>query len=113
MSRKLAISAFVAMLGATPYASAAPLSVQDTNAFTVCMRRSQADFHNDPTCADFMTKMKISESEMNRMKTCRAQQWDRMVSDSGCKPLVEKYPDMMLLPNGSLLSPGGTDVNAH
>ena len=83
-------------------------SVQDTNALTSCMRLTHAAFKQDDACQGYMQKRSISNDEMDLIKSCRAK---HMVKADECMPLVQKYPDIMLRPDGSIISPFATDVN--
>ncbi len=109
MRKNLVMASALALVLGTGFTySASAMSVYDSNALTSCMRLTHAAFKQDAACQSYMQKRNISNDEMDMMKTCKAQ---HIVKTDRCMPLVEKYSDIMLAPDGSLLSPFATDVN--
>ena len=108
MSKHLVLaSALVLALGTGFGEAASAMSVYDSNALTSCMRLTRAAFRQDDACQNYMQKRNISNDEMDMIKTCRAK---HMVKTDQCMPLVAKYPDIMLRPDGSIISPFATDT---
>jgi hypothetical protein len=109
MKKNLVVASALALVLGTGFAySASAMSVYDSNALTSCLRLTHAAFKQDAFCQSYMQNRGISNDEMDLMKTCKAH---HIVKTDRCMPLVEKYADIMLAPDGSIISPFATDVN--